>query len=302
MATVMTLACSIPIIQNAGISTKSVKNMFATVSLFLITLNTLLGLMVKLMIITDAKSINIIRLKNVHKYGGYLVVLVCKVTTYIKSDLWITWLSIDVAFLALYVITKLYFPRLEAKGITPKHQEKVISVRSVRELDRDNDYIVFANRIYDIYPLRYNHPAGYQICQAYRNKEVDRFIYGSAVAEEVPEVPVWSHSYKCFTLMDDPVAIIDIPPTYGGFDSAEVECEIPEVLTVSEKGMLYQINLVKKGGLPFTYLKYREIAQLGRYFGLTLNNKVTRLYTTVNFLVLVPENIQFLMKHLNIEA
>ena len=59
---------------------------------------------------------------------------------------------------------------------------------------------------------------------------------------------------------------------------------------------------MKKGGLPFTYLKYREIAQLGRYFGLTLNNKVTRLYTTVNFLVLVPENIKFLVKHLNIEA
>ena len=34
------------------------------------------------------------------------------------------------------------------------------------------------------------------------------------------------------------------------------------------------------------------MTQIGRYFGVTLNDKVTRLYTTVNFLV--DENSQFL--------
>ena len=51
------------------------------------------------------------------------------------------------------------------------------------------------------------------------------------------------------------------------------------------------MNLTKKHG-DFKFLKYRFATQLGRYFGLTLNDKVTRLYTTVNFLV--EENTDFL--------
>jgi len=51
------------------------------------------------------------------------------------------------------------------------------------------------------------------------------------------------------------------------------------------------MNLIKKFG-NFKFLKYRFVTQLGRYFGLTLNDKVTRLYTTVNFLV--EENTDFL--------
>ena len=43
-------------------------------------------------------------------------------------------------------------------------------------------------------------------------------------------------------------------------------------------------------------MKYRDITQLGRYFSISLNEKTTRLYTTVNFLV--EENTKFLEKHL----
>jgi len=76
--------------------------------------------------------------------------------------------------------------------------------------------------VYDVSPLRINHPAGYQIVRAVRNKEVDRFIYGSCAADELPEVPIWSHSYKSFTLMEDPVAKIEISSTFAGFDKKEV--------------------------------------------------------------------------------
>ena len=95
-------------------------------------------------------------------------------------------------------------------------------VKSVRELNNDKSYIVFANNIYNIQPLRYNHPAGYQIASVLKNKEVDRYIYGSCVADELPDVRMWSHSYKSFTLMDNPVARLDIMPTFEGFSSAEV--------------------------------------------------------------------------------
>ena len=35
---------------------------------------------------------------------------------------------------------------------------------------------------------------------------------------------------------------------------------------------------------PFEYIGYQYVHQLGRFFSLTLNKKVTRLYTNVGFL------------------
>lgn len=73
---------------------------------------------------------------------------------------------------------------------------------------------------------------------------------------------------------------------------------MPKVQIVSKKGNIFRINLFKKEGFPFRFIKYSDISQLGRYFSLSLNGKTTRLYTTVNFLV--DENIDFLKKHLKI--
>ena len=84
--------------------------------------------------------------------------------------------------------------------------------------------------------------------------------------------------------MDTPVAKLDIMPTFEGFNSPEVQCNTPDFIVISEKGNIYQMNLTKKYG-DFKFLKYRFVTQLGRYFSITLNEKVTRLYTTVNFLV-----------------
>lgn len=114
---------------------------------------------------------------------------------------------------------------------------------------------------------------------------MDRYIYGSCAAEELPEVPIWSHSYLSFTLVGDPVARLDIPPTFEGLEEGEADCKIPAVEVICEKGPIYMISLESGGGRPFVYRKYREVSQLGRYFSITLNNKVTRLYTQVNFLV-----------------
>lgn len=97
-------------------------------------------------------------------------------------------------------------------------------------------------------------------------------------------MPIWSHSYKSFTLLDAPVARLQIPPTFEGLGIVEVECEPPVVRCICEKGRIYQINLRRKEG-AFRFLGYTEVAQIGRYFSLSLNDKVTRLYTTVNFLV-----------------
>lgn len=45
--------------------------------------------------------------------------------------------------------------------------------------------MVFANYVYDVAPLRLHHPAGFQIIEAVKYKEVDRYIYGSCSADEL---------------------------------------------------------------------------------------------------------------------
>ena len=83
---------------------------------------------------------------------------------------------------------------------------------------------------------------------------------------------MWSHSYKSFTLMDNPVARLDITPTFHGFDADEIECEIPKLKIIAKKNRLYQMNLFKKDGDPFHYQDYSNIRQLGRHFAITVND------------------------------
>ena len=54
------------------------------------------------------------------------------------------------------------------------------------------------------------------------------------------------------------------------------------------------MELQSLGEEQFAFTKYQEINQLGRYYSITLNGKITRLYTSVNFLV--GENKTFLRK------
>lgn len=48
------------------------------------------------------------------------------------------------------------------------------------------------------------------------------------------------------------------------------------------------------------YLGYSDIRQLGQYYSLTIDGKITRLYTAVNFLN--PENLSRLGELMDMEA
>lgn len=45
-----------------------------------------------------------------------------------------------------------------------------MKVMSIRELNPEKDYVVFANYVYDVEPLKINHPAGFQIVNSVKNK------------------------------------------------------------------------------------------------------------------------------------
>jgi hypothetical protein len=145
----------------------------------------IMGSIVKLSTIYQSSTKKIRLLKKIHQISGYIVVSICKANVYVVS---LGWIGQDIAFVVVFILWKLYFPRLEAKGISPKHEDPttIKEVRSLKELDASKDYVVLANYVYDTAPLKTNHPAGYQIINAVKNREVDRYIYGSCAAEELP--------------------------------------------------------------------------------------------------------------------
>lgn len=52
---------------------------------------------------------------------------------------------------------------------------------------------------------------------------------------------------------------------------------------VSKKNQIFVMGLLKEQS-EFDFMGYSEVSQLGQYYSLTMNKKLTRLYTVVNFL------------------
>ena len=116
-----------------------------------------------------------------------------------------------------------------------------------------------------------------------KGREVDRFLYGIYSAELYPELAAYSHSAYSLQLIGQPIAKLVIPQTYNGFRDEINEGEIKYKNIVSEKTQIYSLGItLKYGNLKF--LGYTDLRQLGQYYSFTIINKITRIYTTVNFL------------------
>jgi Ca2+/Na+ antiporter len=168
-ATILTLATSLPILFTTGLIAPNPKLPKIRIHYILgisccaaLVLVSLLGGLTKILNILNAKSSIILIIRRIHNWSGYVVVCLFKANIYVMGDAG-GWIVVDVISLALYVSWRLMFPKLEAKNITPKYEICPKEISSTKELQKDKGYVVFANLIYDIEPLRYNHPAGYQI-------------------------------------------------------------------------------------------------------------------------------------------
>ena len=231
-ATIITLASSFPILAFTGMipanstlkyddysaSTLRLHYILGIVACGFVAAVSLIGGLTKLLNICNASTNVILWTRRIHTWSGYAAVITCKANIYVLGEDAGGWIAIDAISALIYILWGyVFWPKyfkLEGRYISPKYEKAVPGIKSLKELDPNNGYVVFANNVYDIQPLRYNHPAGYQIVEVLKNKEVDRYIYGSCVADELPEVPMWSHSFRSFTLMDDPVARLDIMPTF----------------------------------------------------------------------------------------
>ena len=52
---------------------------------------------------------------------------------------------------------------------------------------------------------------------------------------------------------------------------------------LAENPTIYEMHL-KSSQASFSFMPYEDVKELGRYYSLTIDNEITRLYTNVNFL------------------
>jgi hypothetical protein len=133
---------------------------------------------------------------------------------------------------------------------------------------------------------------GFQIITAARGRDLDRFLFGSAPTERLPTVPPHAHSLHAIELLGPPLAKLAITPLYSGLEEEMREVRVKELVRISERGEMYEVRLVRKDGRGFACNGYTSVHQIGRYFVLTLDGRVSRLYITVSFLA--PRNIALL--------
>ena len=95
-----------------------------------------------------------------------------------------------------------------------------------------------------------------------------------------------------------PIAKLVCPSTYSGIDYEVNLGTIKYLNCISTKTQIYAIGIVQKW-IPIVFQGYTDVRQLGQYYSLTVNDKITRLYTAVNFLSL--SNIHRMDEMLNTE-
>ena len=118
---------------------------------------------------------------------------------------WIPLIVWELVSIAAYVKKKWFFKSLEETVCDPQVMEikgDIPKIKYIEDLEKGKgEYVVFADHVYDISPLETLHPAGYQIVEVVKGREIDRFIYGMYAAEPLPEVPVFSHPDNSFKLV-----------------------------------------------------------------------------------------------------
>ena len=143
---------------------------------------------------------------------------------------------------------------------------------------------MFANYIYGISKLQRFHPCGYKIIENIKYRDFDRYLYGMYRTERDPIVPTNKHSLNVLDLLGEPVAKLNIPSIFKNLDRDYCDVTLSQITCISQKGQIYLVEFESEDMIPFEYRGYSKVEQLGRFYSLTLNKKITRLYTSVGFL------------------
>lgn len=267
-----------------------VHGVLGTMLLGFVAFQAALGMVLRMLQQTRKPAIDrIILLRRIHMFFGYFLAIIYK---FIICYAWrwdphtmygvVGW---EVIWIIAYILIKVFMPKIEHK-VTDVQTENYVcpEITTMTEINRITDkYVLFAGYIYDARELERVHPGGYKVIEFVLGREVDRFIYGMYSAELYPNIPAYSHSAYCMQLVGNPIAKLITPPTYSGFLSEVTIGKIKYVHCMSEATQIYSIGVCQKYK-SLKYLGYKDLRQLGQYHSFSIEDKVTRMYTVLNFL------------------
>lgn len=73
----------------------------------------------------------------------------------------------------------------------------------------NEDYFIFADKVYDIHKVLANHPGGYELIKSIRGREVDRYIYGTEPLELFHDkMFLHRHTSNALSLAGSPIGIL----------------------------------------------------------------------------------------------
>jgi len=76
----------------------------------------------------------------------------------------------DLISLLVFLYRKQSFPKMESKDFSLQENSSSKSIRSIKELNQDKNYAIISNFVYDLAPLKHNHPAGNEVINYIKNQ------------------------------------------------------------------------------------------------------------------------------------
>ena len=133
-ATIITLGSSFPILAYTGLipadspiifddysaKTLNLHYILGIVACGLISIVSLGGIITKVLNLCGARSNTILLFRRIHTWMAYVIIWTCKVNIYIMEDAG-TWIAIDIISIIIYICWIIFWPKLEARGISPKY-------------------------------------------------------------------------------------------------------------------------------------------------------------------------------------
>jgi len=173
----------------------------------------------------------VLLLRRIHRYSGYLLILLCKVNVLIGWGMNSQWIAFGVLFADIALILSLFlvYRCKYGKNLSLTDKVSIMAKDDAEMYDyamqevgtrpyndpfvQAKEVVVFDDKIYELPPYGDFHPGGKQIIREANGRDIDRFLYGMSNLEMYPELPGIEHPRNVLTMLGAPVGAIPENPS-----------------------------------------------------------------------------------------
>lgn len=234
----------------------------------------------------------VLLLRRIHRYSGYLLILVCKINVLIGWGMNSQWAAFGVMFadIALILALFLVYKYKYGKNITLPDKISVIAKDDTEMYDyamqevgsrpyndpfvQAKEVVVFDDKIYELPPYSDFHPGGRQIIKEANGRDIDRFLYGMSNLEMYPQLPAIEHPKNVLTMLGSPVGAIP--------ENTSIEVPHDSYHVVSQRAISPNLSLfyLDPSQDKVNFKNIKDLRHIGQYFAVSAFGK-TRLYSLI---------------------